>query len=90
MFKDFQVGEWVYLRIKPKKSSLRIGSCAKLAPHFCGPFKILKRIGPVAYQLALPLIVKACDVFHVSLLKKYVKDVDHVINLSILQVELDV
>jgi len=45
----------------------------------CGPFNIIERIGPVAYQLVLPLIVKFHDVVHVSLLKKYVKDVDHVI-----------
>ena len=49
LFKEFQVGEHVYLHIKPKNSSLRIGSCAKLAPRFCGPFKILERIGPIAY-----------------------------------------
>ena len=35
LFKEFQVGEKVYLCIKPKKSSLWIGSCAKLAPWFC-------------------------------------------------------
>jgi len=45
---EFQVGEHVYLCIKPKKISLRIGSCAKLAPRYCKPFEILERIGPVA------------------------------------------
>jgi len=48
-FKDFQVGEHVYLCIKVKRSSLRIGSCAKLAPRYFGPFEILQRIGLVAY-----------------------------------------
>jgi len=70
--------------IKPKKSSMRIGSCAKLEPQFYGPFKILERIRLVAYQLALHMIVKIHDVFHVALLKKYVKDVDHVIDYSLL------
>ena len=74
----------MYLRIKPKKSSLRIGSCAKLAPRYCGPLEILERIGPVAYILALPLTVKVHDDFHVSFLKRYVKYVDHVIDCPVL------
>ena len=65
MFKEFQVGEHVYFCIKPKKISLRIGSCAKLAPWYCGTFEILERIGPVAYRLALPPIVKVHVVFHI-------------------------
>jgi len=50
---------------------------------------IIERIRPVAYQLALPLTVKFHDVLHVSLLKKYVKYVDHVIDWFVLQVEPD-
>lgn len=87
VFKEFQVGEHVYLCIKPKKSSLRIGSCAKLAPRYCRIFEILERIGPVAYRLTLPPIMKVHDVFHISLLKRYKKDIDHVINWFVLQVE---
>eukprot|EP00253_Pinus_taeda_P012799 PITA_12799 len=87
VFKQFQVGEHVYLRIMPKKISLRIGSCAKLAPQYCRPFEILERIGTVAYRLALPPTVKFHDFFHISLLKKYINDVDHVIDWLVLQVE---
>ena len=58
-----------------------------MEPLFCGSFIIVERIGPVAYRLALPPIVKVHDVFHVSFLKKYVKYVDHVIYWSVLQVE---
>ena len=58
-----------------------------MAPRFCGPFNIIERIGPVAYQLVLPPTVKVHDFFHVSLLKKYVKDVDHVIEWFVLRVE---
>lgn len=68
VFKEFQVGEHVYFNIKPKRSSLRIASCAKMAPRYCGPFKILERIGPMVYRLALPLTVKVHDVLHVPLL----------------------
>lgn len=59
---------------------MSIVSCAKLAPWYCGPFEILERIGLMAYQPALPSIVKFHDFFHVSLLKKYVKDFDLVID----------
>jgi len=67
--------------------SLQIRSCAKLEPRFCGPFSIFERIGPVACRFALPPTMKVTNFFHVSLLNKYVKDVDHVIDWSILQVE---
>jgi hypothetical protein len=48
--KDFKVGDHVYLQFKPNRSSLRMGMCAKLAPHYYGPFEVLERVGPVAYQ----------------------------------------
>ena len=79
----------MYLHIKLKKRSLWIRSCAKLAPWFYGPFNIIERIGLIAYRIVLPSTMKVHDVFHVSLLKKYVKDVDHVIDWSILQDEPD-
>ena len=58
-----------------------------LAPQYCRPFEILERIGPVAYQLAIPPTMKFQDVFHISLLKIYAKDVEHVIDWPILQVD---
>ena len=65
--------------MRAKKSSLKLGSCAK-SPRYCGPFEVLERIGPVAYRLALLASTRAHNVFHVSLLKKYVHDPNHVIN----------
>jgi hypothetical protein len=47
--REFKVGEHVLLKVKPKKISLKLGSCTKLASRFCGPFEILDRIGPVAH-----------------------------------------
>ena len=42
---EFQVGEHVFIKVRPKKSSLRLGSYEKLAPRYYGPFEILSRIG---------------------------------------------
>jgi len=83
-FKEFQVGEHAYFQIKSKTRSLRIGSCAKLAPRYCRPFEILERIGRFTYRFALPPTMKLHDVFHVSLLKGYVYYVDNVIDWSVL------
>ena len=54
VLKEFKIGDHVYLRVKPRKSSLKLGSCAKLTPRYCGSFEFLDRIGPVAYRIAFP------------------------------------
>jgi hypothetical protein len=84
--REFKIGDHVYLRVRPRKSSLEMGTCAKMTPRYCGPFEILDREGPVAYRLALPPTVKAHNVFHVSLLKKDVHDSNHIIDWSVIQV----
>jgi hypothetical protein len=84
---EFQVGDHMYLKVKERTSSLKLGNCSKLAPRFCGPFRILSRIGPVAYQLALPANLKVHNVFHISLLKNYIHDPTHIIDWIMVQVE---
>ena len=83
------MGEHVFIKVRPKKSSSKLGSCAKLAPRYCGPFQILSRMEEVAYQLALLPNLKVHNVFHISVLKRYVHDVTHVINWNDVQVELE-
>jgi hypothetical protein len=66
-----------------------MGACAKMAPWYCGLFEVLDRVGSIAYRLALPPIVKPHNVFHVSLLNKYVHDSNHITDFSMIQVELE-
>ncbi len=63
----------MWLKVSPMKGVIRFGKKGKLAPRYIGPFQILARVGNVAYQLELPQeLGHIHDVFHVSLLKKYV------------------
>jgi hypothetical protein len=75
------------LKVNPNKNSLKLGSCTKLADRLCGTFDILDIIGLVAYMLAFPISMNLHNVFHVSLLKKYVHDPNHVIDWHLIQVE---
>ncbi|KAA0051745.1 hypothetical protein IC582_028278 [Cucumis melo] len=67
---------------------LRFERRGKLSPRFVGPFEILERIGPVAYRLALPPSLSTVhDVFHVSMLRKYVPDPSHVVDYEPLEID---
>jgi hypothetical protein len=79
-FREFEVGSKVFLKVTPQRSGLKLGKSKKLSPRFCGPFEITKRIGPMAYELRLPIDWKIHNVFHVSLLRRYVSDLTHVLS----------
>jgi hypothetical protein len=71
--RQFAEGDQVFLRLQPyKKTSLKAEHCQKLAPKFYGPYTVLKHVGQVTYQLALPSQSKLHPVFHVSCLKKVI------------------
>lgn len=68
-YQDFEVGDHVYVKIRPKKSTLIWTTYAKLAPRYYGRFQILEQVGSMTYRLALPSHILVYNVFHVSLLK---------------------
>ena len=69
---EFTEGEQVLLKVSPMKGVMRLGKRGKLSPMYIGPFEVLKRVGEVAYELALPPGLSGVyTVFHVSMLKRY-------------------
>jgi len=61
--REFKVRDHVYLRVNPRKSSLKLRECAKLALRYCGPFEILDRIRNVSYRIELPTHMNEHNVF---------------------------
>ena len=72
---QLQVGDKLLVRLQPyRQSTIANRTSYKMAKHYYGPFRILERIGSVAYKLELPISSKIHHVFHISLLKPYVGD----------------
>ncbi|GKA66143.1 putative reverse transcriptase domain-containing protein [Tanacetum coccineum] len=68
---EFQVGDRVMLKVSPWKGVICFGKRGKLNPRFVGPFKVLEKVGCVAYKLELPQeLSRVHSTFHVSNLKK--------------------
>ena len=69
--KELKVADWVFVRLQPyKQLSTKQQGKNKLAPKFHGPYQIIRKINPVAYELKLPDKSQIHNVFHVSNLKK--------------------
>nr|GEX64191.1 reverse transcriptase domain-containing protein [Tanacetum cinerariifolium] len=80
---EFQVGDRVILKVSPRKGVIRFGKRGKLNPRYIGPYKILKKVGPVAYTLELPEeLSNVHSTFHISNLKKCLSDESLVIPMK--------
>ena len=74
----------------PKRGVVRFGKRGKLSPRFIGPLEIHERVGTVAYWLALPPIMSGVhEVFHVSILWRYMPDPAHVVDWGEIEVDTD-
>ncbi|CAO2140972.1 unnamed protein product [Urochloa humidicola] len=71
--RTFEVGDMVYLKMQPyRETALGLRKSLKLASKYYGPFRVLERVGQVAYKLLLPSSAAIHPVFHVSQLKKHI------------------
>ena len=85
---ELEIGDQVFLRVSPWKGVMRFGKKGKLSPRYIGPYEILERVGSVAYRLALPPnLSHVHNVFHISLLRKYMPDPSHVLHAEPIQIE---
>ena len=72
---EFEVGDRVMLKVSPWKGVIRFAKCGKLNPRYVGPFKVLAKVGEVAYRLEFPQkLSRVHHTFHVSNLKKCYSD----------------
>ena len=75
------MGDHVFLKLMPKRLVVRFNKQGKLDPRYIEPFEVLERVGTVAYRLALPPSLSSVhEVFHFSMLRKYIPDPAHVVN----------
>ncbi|XP_070010131.1 uncharacterized protein [Nicotiana sylvestris] len=84
---EFQVDDWVFLKVSPMKGVIRFGKKGKLSPRYVRPCRIIQRIGEVANKLDLPLEMPLVHpVFHVSMLNKVVGDPSVIVPIGAIEV----
>ncbi|GKG33423.1 hypothetical protein Tco_0433582, partial [Tanacetum coccineum] len=85
---EFQVGDMVMLIVSQWKGVIRFDKRGKLNPRYIGPFKVLAKVGMVAYRLELPdQLSRVHNTFHVSNLKKCYADEPLAISLDEIQID---
>ncbi|KAI3741139.1 hypothetical protein L1987_58806 [Smallanthus sonchifolius] len=85
---EFQVGDFVLLKVSPWKWVIRFRKQGKLSPRFIGPFKVMARVGAVAYRLELPEgLSRLHNTFHVSHLRKCLADESTFVPLDDIEID---
>ncbi|XP_019059514.1 PREDICTED: uncharacterized protein LOC104825588 [Tarenaya hassleriana] len=91
--RDFtvEVGDLVFLRVQAIRGYTRFGKTGKLKPRYIGPYPVIAKVGAVAYRLDLPPeLGRIHDVFHVSMLRKYIADPSHILQPQEIELTSDV
>ncbi|PKU71204.1 uncharacterized protein LOC110093151 [Dendrobium catenatum] len=87
---EFDVGEFVFLKISPMKGVKRFGKVEKLSPRYVSSFEISERVGSVAYRLILSSHMSGVhNVFHISSLRKYIADEAQKISTEVIDIQPD-
>ncbi|XP_060961023.1 uncharacterized protein LOC133031520 [Cannabis sativa] len=86
---EFAVGDKVFLRVSPMKGVMRFGKRGKLSPRFIGPFEILDEWDSSLSAALPPVLAETHNVFHISMLRKYVSDPSHVLNYERMELKRD-
>jgi hypothetical protein len=74
---EFAVGDEVLFNVSPTKGIVHFGIKGKFSPRYIGPYLIIARVGSLAYRLQLPESMAGVHlVFHVSMLRKYIRDLE--------------
>jgi len=78
----------MYSWVIPTKGVRRVIKSRKLSPKFVGPYQILRKVGSVTYEIALPPeLANLHNVFHVSQLRKWIPDPSHVLEMYNVQIK---
>ena len=78
----------VFLKISPMRGVMQFGKKGKLSPRFIRPFEITQRVGRLVYRVVLPLdLVRTHDVFHMSMLRKYIADPNAIVEYKPLGIQ---
>ena len=87
---ELEIGDKVFLWVAPMKGVMRFGKKGKLSPRFVSPFEVLESMVKVVYRIALPPALSGIhNVFHESMLRKYILDPSHVLSYEPFQIRDD-
>ncbi|XP_015162831.1 uncharacterized protein [Solanum tuberosum] len=84
---EFCVDDWEFLKVSPMKGVMRCGKKGNLSPRFIEPYRIVRMVGHVAYELDFPSGLESIhSVFHISMLRKCIGDPSRAVPVEDVQI----